>query len=222
MEFENLNFEKLKNLIKDIPLFQITLREDKIQGIKRLQSYNQKWEEKAKQFCEENEGRIEFRENNFGSNGMEYGETNFCFFDEKNIFYEWDFYAEYNTEKIKNPSQKEIGYIKKIYEEEGKKYLDIDYIQYFTGEKAVQAAEEDELLNCCPNGYYIRNESHKIRTFEIDDEAIFLKFIMQHSEVMGNSPMGYEEFRIYSNRYFLVMIYISDEVVIKTEEIFTP
>ena len=77
----------------------------------------------------------------------------------------------------------QIGFIKKVYEKDGKHFLDIDYIQWLTGNEAITAYREDEVggaecktnpdLGGCtpPNGYYIRNQNNQIRTFEISDSV---------------------------------------------------
>ena len=73
-------------------------------------------------------------------------------------------------------TEKQIGYIKAIYTKNNKEYLDIDYVQYLTGDEAIEAVEEDgecpadiypDPSYCIPNGFYIRNQNPKIRTFEI-------------------------------------------------------
>jgi len=76
---------------------------------------------------------------------------------------------------------KQMGYIKSVYEENGKKYLKIDYIQWLQGEEGAEACVEDEGClpqcleenSCLPNGYYVRNQNTKIRTFEISDSIMF-------------------------------------------------
>lgn len=69
-------------------------------------------------------------------------------------------------------TERQMGYIKKVYSRGGKNFLDIDYIQWLTGTVAEKAKREDGL---CPskgeciveNDYYIRNQNPLIRTFEI-------------------------------------------------------
>lgn len=90
--------------------------------------------------------------------------------------------------------EKQIGYIKSIYQKNGKYYLDIDYVQMFSDKGAIKAALEDDQCfiegktnsqaiielanydinmglgiygNCAPNGYYIRNQNPLLRTFPI-------------------------------------------------------
>ncbi len=69
-------------------------------------------------------------------------------------------------------SERSIGYITAVYEENNKEYLKIDYIEFFTGEAADQAAAEDGFDTASwggvPDGIWQRNNNKKIRTFEVD------------------------------------------------------
>ena len=74
-------------------------------------------------------------------------------------------------------TERQMGYIKKVYAKGGKNYLDIDYIQWLTGNVAEKAMRED---GECPktgecivlNDYYIRNQNPLIRTFPISPDAV--------------------------------------------------
>jgi WD40 repeat protein len=109
-------------------------------------------------------------------------------------------------------TEKALGYIKAVYEKDGKRYLDIDYVQWLTGKEAIKAAIEDKecivdfegedvskLLkeleeydismgfgkfgSCAPNGFYIRNQNPKIRTFEIDPNvSVFMQTLSHASD----------------------------------------
>lgn len=77
---------------------------------------------------------------------------------------------------ITKESGKELGYIKRAYQMSSKNYIDIDYIQWLSGEEGKVACKEDGACSatcdqpidrCLPNGYYIRNQNTKIRTFEV-------------------------------------------------------
>ena len=73
-------------------------------------------------------------------------------------------------EKVEQDIEVHLGYIKRLYEESGKIYLDIDYIQVFSGKKAQKASEEDG-IKYDHSGFYIRNASPEIKNFEISDNA---------------------------------------------------
>lgn len=73
-------------------------------------------------------------------------------------------------------SEKNMGYIKKVYAKGRKNYLDIDYIQWLYGQEAEKAMREE---GKCPktgecivlNDYYISNQNPLIRTLEIAPEV---------------------------------------------------
>lgn len=97
-----------------------------------------------------------------------------------------------NSEGFLPPStsKKNMGNIKKVYTKNGKNYLDIDYIQWLTGDEAEKAMRED---GQCPkteecivyDDYYIRNVNPQIRTFEVSPDV---EITMQtlDSETTGN------------------------------------
>lgn len=73
--------------------------------------------------------------------------------------------------------KREIGVIKRVYSSGGKRYLDIDYIQFLTGDEANAAAIEDDYIepgDTVPNDYYIRNVNPRIRTFEISNSVAII------------------------------------------------
>jgi ABC-type proline/glycine betaine transport system permease subunit len=67
-----------------------------------------------------------------------------------------------------------LGYIDKVWEADGKRYLSIDYIEMLDGEEAREAAvaagvmEPDGIL---PNDYFIVNESSQLREFVVAASA---------------------------------------------------
>ena len=60
----------------------------------------------------------------------------------------------------------QMGYIKNIYQKDGKYYLDIDYIQWINGTKNCQNYGKSS-----EDGYCIINDNPLIRTFEIDPNS---------------------------------------------------
>lgn len=68
--------------------------------------------------------------------------------------------------------EKNIGMITEVYQRGNHWYVDIDYIQFFTGDRAdKEAAIDGEIApgEDVPNDYYIRNVNPKLRTFKLDD-----------------------------------------------------
>lgn len=92
---------------------------------------------------------------------------------------------------------KAMGYIDKVWEKGGKRYLSIDYAQMLTGEEARQAAiaagdiGPDEQLD---NDYYIVNDNPKKREFTVSDSATFATSTLAGG--MGQ-PATWEEFRSF-------------------------
>jgi len=103
-------------------------------------------------------------------------------------------------------SEKAIGYLKKIYTKGGKNYIDIDYIQWLSGDVAEKAMRED---GQCPkkgecivlNDYYIRNQNPLIRTFEVAPEAEILAhdFGSDYTTGKWNQSWDFYQFSQYFN-----------------------
>jgi hypothetical protein len=71
---------------------------------------------------------------------------------------------------------KVMGYIDKVWEKDGKRYISIDYAQMLSGEEARQAAIADGVIGPddeLDNDYYIVNENTKKREFTVSDSATF-------------------------------------------------
>jgi uncharacterized protein YneF (UPF0154 family) len=100
-------------------------------------------------------------------------------------------------------SERQMGYVKKVYAKSGKNYLNIDYIQWLTGDAAERAMREDRE---CPktgecivlNDYYIRNVNPLIRTFEISpDVQIFMQTYgagEPGGDISWNQPITFSQF----------------------------
>lgn len=104
------------------------------------------------------------------------------------------------------PKDTPIGYIQKLYEKDGKQYMDIDYIQWFVGEAAIPEIKKDgkcaewgeDVQNCYPiSGFYIRNVNPKIRTFEIspDTEVYMTTYPLSETGEEFGGKITYEEFK---------------------------
>jgi len=69
-----------------------------------------------------------------------------------------------------------IGYVQNIYEKNGKRYLTIDEIEFYRGDKAYQEAKKDgygEESNMTADGYYIRDKDNSIIEYEISNSCGF-------------------------------------------------
>jgi hypothetical protein len=134
-------------------------------------------------------------------------------------------------------AEKQIGYIKNVYTKSGKNYLDIDYVQWLTGDAAEKAMRED---GRCPktgecivyDDYYIRNQNPLIRTLEIAPEV---KIVMQTYDaertgnVMNNQEISLDQFKgIFSSKEWShlkdapYIVEISNQQIIKITEQYIP
>jgi hypothetical protein len=72
--------------------------------------------------------------------------------------------------RLPNGHIKAMGFIDKVWEEGGKRYLRIDYAEMLTGQEAIDAAVAAGFIQPgedLPNDYYIRNTNPQKRTFEV-------------------------------------------------------
>jgi len=135
-------------------------------------------------------------------------------------------------------SERQMGHIKKIYVKGGKNYLDIDYIQWLTGEAAEKAMRED---GECPktgecvvlNDYYIRNVNPLIRAFEISpDVEIFMQTYgagEPGGDISWNQQISFNQFRSIfdTNRKphlknVPYIVEIQNQTIIKVTEQYVP
>ncbi len=111
-------------------------------------------------------------------------------------------------EQVNSEDGEYISYIKRVYKDEGKWFIDFDYAQYLTGQEAKDKAVEtgkcqSDYSNCFPNGVWLYvNENPKIRTFEVSGGAL-IKMVNNCIAVYdwGLDPAGFvkdeKETRIY-------------------------
>ena len=77
-------------------------------------------------------------------------------------------------QRLPNGHIKAMGYIKKVWEQGGKRYISIDYAEMLTGQAAIDAAVaagEIKPGEDLPNDYYIRNTNKQERQFEVSGSA---------------------------------------------------
>ena len=76
-------------------------------------------------------------------------------------------------------SEEKIGFVRKVYTENGINYVSIDYVDFYTGDAAVEKAKEhgDALQDEDGNwyldddGYYIVNDNTQLRTFPLSADC---------------------------------------------------
>ncbi len=126
---------------------------------------------------------------------------------------------------------KQIGIISRAYTVGRKRYIKIDYIQWFTGEAAVIAAREDGYITpdetSVPNDIYIRNVSSRIRTLEVSSSAV-IKIIKTSEDIPNTRKVSWSEFTrsigpSLSPPTRLCWVYLnSRNIVTRIEEQYTP
>lgn len=103
-----------------------------------------------------------------------------------------------NREKI---NKKEIGFIRYIYETDGKKYIAIDTVEFYRGKDALKEAindgravyDKENNKYWIPDGYYIRNSDDKIITYELDNSAeYYLCAYDVDKDYIGNASLTTE------------------------------
>ena len=140
------------------------------------------------------------------------------------------------VQKVVVADEKALGYITKVYDKDDKRYLDIDYIQWLTGEDAKKAMVEDGLcisISDCivTNDYHIKNQNPKIRTFEISAETkIYMQTLDIETEgINWDQEITYDRFKglfttevIERQQYIPYHISIKDGVIIEIAEQYIP
>ncbi|MCJ7690286.1 MAG: hypothetical protein MUO60_13315 [Clostridiaceae bacterium] len=128
---------------------------------------------------------------------------------------------------------KQIGYVSKVYEEDGKRYLRFDDVKFLMGNEAIEAAKKSGDAQY-ENGeyfvyddYYIVNSSEKTKNYVIDDKAslnLLGCWIDPYNGDVNNHSVSYNDFKSVSsvNDHMLCYIYAENNVVVKVEGQYTP
>lgn len=143
-----------------------------------------------------------------------------------------------------------MGYIKKVYSQDGNEYLTIDYVQWLAGKEAVIASIEDDdckidgktkdqaiaearvadfsmglgevFGNCTPNGYFIRNTNPMLRNFKISKDAdIEIVASVDHQKASLENFINTVVLK-NNNGGALFTITLKDSVVTKITEVYRP
>lgn len=127
----------------------------------------------------------------------------------------WIFLISFGCVQKEKNIQVENNYslVINIYNENNKHFIDADYIQYFTGKKAIEEAKKrneadkfiinGQTVYSVPNDFYIVNENDKIRKLEVSND-VKLDYLKKN----------------YKDQLFLLTI--QNGKVIEIKEIFTP
>jgi hypothetical protein len=142
---------------------------------------------------------------------------------------------ELTEEEVK--SVRKIGYIRRVFEENNKKYIEVDYIDWLQGEAARQAMVADEecadLETCIVNNdYYIQNTDTSTFALELSDSATILMQtyqILERGGLTKDEKITYKQFEdIFdsesdsSTKYAPYHLRINDGIVVSVTEQYVP
>ena len=128
---------------------------------------------------------------------------------------------------------KQIGYISKVYDEGGKRYLSFDYVKFLVGNAAIEAAKKNGSAvygngeYYVPDDYCIVNSSKEIKRYVIDYNAslnVLGWCIDSSTNSSSNYNVSYDKFKNISSKHenLLCYIYTENDVVVKVEGQYTP
>jgi tetratricopeptide (TPR) repeat protein len=137
---------------------------------------------------------------------------------------------------------KKIGFVKQVYDSNGKRYIKFDEVEFYSGDKALQEAKKDKSPNIAVengkeflyNDYYLRNSSTETKNYEVSKNATFkLMGNLIGSQDVQNKAVGYEELKNTINRsvvanksqdFRAVLCWINTEndIVVSIESQYTP
>ncbi|WP_061320214.1 Ig-like domain-containing protein [Clostridium botulinum] len=159
---------------------------------------------------------------------------------------------ENNTEKVKKiqeenknekakqvKSEKQIGFISKIYEQNGKRYLKYDEVEFFLNKDANDGTAEREAIKDGKNewiidgrvtdDYYLRNKDNTLEDYEISQnvEIDICKYhVDENVNAIDLQRISYERFKTLDNVYgqsnALFYIYVENNVIVKIQEQYRP
>lgn len=135
---------------------------------------------------------------------------------------------------LSSTPQKKIGYITKVYEKNGNKYLTFDEVEFLTGKEATEAARKDGKA-ILENGeyyvmddYYIVHKNKQVKDYTIDKKASLklLGFMVSpRKNDISNRTVSYEKFKtVINNKNYpkLCYIYVKNNVITKIESQYVP
>ena len=144
----------------------------------------------------------------------------------------WIFLISFNCCKNDTNIEQEENYclISSVYLENGKYYIEADYVQYLVGDKAIEAAKkagdadvklvDGEQKYSIPNDFYIINENPKLRKLELS-KNVKLNLVNTYDLKSNDVKSVFEYFKNnYNDKVFLLKF--NKGKVVEIDEIFTP
>ena len=136
------------------------------------------------------------------------------------------------TDKSDNSNETEYAFISDILQKGDSVFLNVDYVQYLTGDSAIAAAIREGQADTVyidgkihidvPNDYYILNNNLKVRKLRIDKNCEF-DFLLDLDRVdvkdVDNSLPSLK--KIYEDTLFILTLN-EEETIVRIEEVFIP
>lgn len=215
----NVDTENMKELLNDIKSkFEVTkLDVDIYQNNK----YNLPPKIKAKINNEDKEVDVVWNNKNVDTSKL--GTTKY-----EGKIEQYDRNVELNLKVIKVVKAKKTGYIKKVYEDNGKRYLKFDDVEFFLDEEAEIEAKKDPIFKVIglQDSYYIRNKDDSLVTYKISPNvSVYVYGFMLDLDTMDLQKISYEKFITFGwsmDGGNLFHIYLENNVVVKIEQQFLP
>ena len=123
-------------------------------------------------------------------------------------------------------------YIKKFYAKDNQQYVDADFIQFYTGDKAIQVArqhhdaemiiEKGDTTWSLPSDLYIVNENSLVRKLVIADNAVY-KGVKYGTEQVVTKPVSREQLlAVYNKEKIYVLTLNKNNVITQIKEQYLP
>lgn len=123
---------------------------------------------------------------------------------------------------LENVYDKQIGNITKIYTSNGKTYIDVDLIEFYTGDEALAEAKKDNVAPYdektgeyfLPFGNYIRNNYSTITTYEVSKDCIYQLYFLDlfalgydsEAQIPEFNTVSYETFKSYIDMRYKMQV----------------
>ncbi len=131
------------------------------------------------------------------------------------------------TKDENQQTKEQYTLILKVYSENGKNYVDADYVQYYIGDKAIEEAKKNgdadvfiangKKIYAVPNDYYIVNKNKTIRKIELSDNPFF-------NLLISDNLKGSNTFENFKKNYHetLYILRLKNNKIIEVKEVFIP
>lgn len=121
-------------------------------------------------------------------------------------------------------SNRRIGRYQNVYDQDGKRYLALDEIEWYTGDKALEEAQKDGQSEVM-NDYYTRNPDNTITAYELSPNAT-IRLIEFNDAGVGLKDVTYDYFMVslaagtvYNGLFW---VELDGNVITAIEEQYTP